>query len=64
MVLHKLKEFQEGLKQFIISNPKERSSWIKTEKRCLTNKQKVSDDLIERSFRRVTGAEVRGVNCS
>lgn len=54
MVFHKLKEFQEGLKQFIMSNSKERSSWIKTEKRCLTNnKQKVSDDLIERSFRRV-----------
>lgn len=66
MVQHKLKEkFQKGLKQFIMSSPKERSSWIKTEKSCLTNnKQKVSDDLIERSFRRVTGAEVRGMNCS
>lgn len=60
MVLHKLEEeFQEGLKQFIMSNPKGRSSWIKTGKRCLTNnKQKVSDDQTERSFRRVTGAEV------
>lgn len=47
-----------------MSNPKERSRWIKTEKRITNNKWKVSDDLIERSFSRVTGAEGRGVNCS
>lgn len=39
MVLHKLRRrgFQEGLKQLVMSNPNERSSCIKTEKRCLEN---------------------------
>lgn len=45
-------------------NFKERLRWIKIEKRLINNKQKVSDDLIERSFSRVIGVEGRGVNCS